>query len=823
LFVAKASQAVKIASPSVPSATRACWPAAPPIASIKAPKGGSYRDGGLPGIGLKGGRVRVDGAVARLQSGTVTSNLLGRTDGGTLMATNGQITVSNVEPSQPAVLVVNDREDQRVAIRVMLAPLGLVVVEADSGRAALDALLRQPFALILMDVRMPVMDGYETARLIRQRDQTITTPIMFVTAHGRVDAEILNAYASGAADFIFTPVVADVLRAKVSVWVELFAQSQELQRRSQELQRRSQELQLTLESITELNQALRDSEAGTQAVLDNVADGILTTGETGLIESFNRSAQALFGYSEDEAVGQPLAFVIAPAHQAAFSELVMTARPLSPLTAKQDATTETLGSRQDGSTFAMEVEHGELTVGDRTRTLAFVRDISARKAYTESLADQALHDGLTGLANRALFGVQLVQALASAKRTGEPRAVLVIDLDGFKQVNDTLGHDQGDSLLKQVGERLAAALRETDTIARLGGDEFAILPADATDLPAAAAVAWKIHQTCATGFAVGDEVVHVSASIGIALYPDHGRTTDQLLSRADAAMYLAKKSGDGYAVFDAAHETETARQLALVVDLRQCIARDELIIHYQPKIDLRTREISGVEALLRWKHPVHGLLAPASFMPDVERSEMIAPVTRWVLNEALKQQRLWRDEGIDLTMAVNISARSLHPSSKLPETVAELTKAWDTPPDRLILELTEGALIESGAPNILTRLHDMGEKLAIDDFGTGYSSLAYLQRLPVDEIKIDRSFVTSLATASDDEVIVRSTIDLAHNLSMTVVAEGVEDENVLKMLAEQECDAAQGYFFARPFPAQKLTTWLTESPHAARVGAPLVR
>ncbi|HEY4975045.1 MAG TPA: response regulator, partial [Steroidobacteraceae bacterium] len=267
------------------------------------------------------------------------------------MATNGQIAVSNVQPSQPAVLVVNDRQDQRVAARAMLAPLGLVVVEADSGRAALVALLRQPFALILMDVRMPVMDGYETARLIRQRYQMITTPIMFVTAHGRVDAEILNAYASGAVDFIFTPVVADVLRAKVSVWVELFAQSQELQRRSQELQRRSQELQLTLESITELNQALRDSEAGTQAVLDNVADGILTTGETGLIESFNRSAQALFGYSEDEAVGQPLAFVIAPAHQAAFSELVMTARPLSPLTAKQDATTETLGSRQDGSTF----------------------------------------------------------------------------------------------------------------------------------------------------------------------------------------------------------------------------------------------------------------------------------------------------------------------------------------------------------------------------------------------------------------------------------------------------------------------------------------
>jgi diguanylate cyclase (GGDEF)-like protein len=481
--------------------------------------------------------------------------------------------------------------------------------------------------------------------------------------------------------------------------------------------------------------------------------------------------------------------------------------------------TETLGSRQDGSTFAMEVEHGELKLGDRRRTLAFVRDISERKAYTEGLEHQALHDGLTGLANRTLFGVHVLQALASAKRTGEQRAVMVMDLDGFKQVNDTLGHDHGDSVLKQVAKRLLDALRDVDTVARLGGDEFAILPGDATDVAAAAAVAWKIQQTCTAGFVVGDEVVHVSASIGIALFPEHGKTTPELLRRADAAMYVAKKSGGGHAVFDVAQETQAAQQLALLVDLRDCIARDQLVLHYQPKIDLVTRKLSGVEALLRWRHPVHGLLAPASFMDEVERTELITPVTRWVLDEALHQQRTWRDEGIDLTMAVNISAHSLRSSSDLPDTVAELTETWRTAPDRLVLELTEGALIEAAAPEILTRLHDMGERLAIDDFGTGYSSLAYLQRLPVDEIKIDRSFVTTLATTSDDEVIVHSTIDLAHNLSMTVVAEGVEDENVLKMLAEHDCDAAQGYFFARPCAAEELTTWLTDSPYGTPAGA----
>jgi diguanylate cyclase (GGDEF)-like protein/PAS domain S-box-containing protein len=726
------------------------------------------------------------------------------------MADSGPVDAAGVERPPPAVLVVNDRYGQRIATRAMLAPLGLVVVEADSGRAALRAVLRQSFALILMDVRMPTMDGYETAGLIRQRKQTSRTPIMFVTAHAREDHEMLAAYASGAVDFIFTPIVPDVLRAKVSVFVDLFLQSQELHLQSRELQR-------SLESIITLNAALRDSEASTQAVLDNVADGILTTGETGVIESFNRSAQALFGYREDEAIGQPLAFVIAPAHRAEFCELVTTSRGLLTETGTQAETTETLGCRQDGSTFAMEVEHGELKLGDRKLTLAFVRDVSERKAYTEGLEHQALHDGLTGLANRALFGEHVLQALASANRKGEPRAVLVIDLNGFKQINDTLGHDQGDDLLKQIGERLVAALRETDTIARLGGDEFAILPGGATDLAGAAALAWKIEQTCKPGFVLEDEVVHVSASIGIALFPDHGTTTAELLRCADAAMYVAKRSGSGHAVFDSLQEKQTAHQLGLLVDLRDCIDRDELVLHYQPKINLGTGKISGVEALVRWRHPVHGLLSPDSFMAEVERTQLIVPVTRWILNAALQQQRIWREQGIDLTMAVNISARSLSPGSELPDTIAKLTETWDTAPDQLILEFTEGALTEAAAPDILTRLHDMGERLAIDDFGTGYSSLAYLQRLPVDEIKIDRSFVTRLATTSDDEVIVRSTIHLAHNLSLTVVAEGVEDENVLKMLAEQECDAAQGYFFGRPCSAEELTRWLTESPYGAPV------
>jgi diguanylate cyclase (GGDEF)-like protein/PAS domain S-box-containing protein len=715
------------------------------------------------------------------------------------MVPDGRVDGVGVAWPPPAILLVNDDEIQRFALGSMLASLGVLVVEADSGPAALSAVSRRSFALILMDVRMPGMDGYETAALIRQRRESTRTPIIFVTAFGREDTETIAAYRSGAVDFIFTPVVPEVLRAKVSVFVDLFVQAAELQR--------------SLNAITALNAALRDSAASTQAVLDGVVDGIVTIGPGGLIEAFNPSARALFGYREQDVIGQPLTLVIAPEHRDEFDDSVSAPWGQPSVSAAAFGVAETLGYRRDGSTFAMELERGEMKLAARSVTLVFVRDISERKAYTESLEHQALHDALTGLANRTLFEGHVDQALALAHRTDESRAVLIMDLDGFKQVNDTLGHDPGDRLLKQVAARLVTALREPDMIARLGGDEFAILPAEAADLAAAAAVALKIRRTCKPAFVVDGQSVRVSASIGIALFPEHGSTTAELLRRADAAMYLAKRSGRGHAVFDAEHETHSARQLALLTDLRQCITRDQLVLHYQPKIDLDTREIFGVEALLRWQHPDRGLLLPASFMPEIERTELIEPVTRWLLHEALRQQQTWLDQGIDLTMAINISAPSLTTGSSLPDIVAELTTTWGTAPGRLTLELTEGALIDTAAPEVLERLHNMGEQLSIDDYGTGYSSLAHLQRLPVDEIKIDKSFITHLSPASDDEVIVRSTVELAHNLGLSVVAEGVENQTAMDLLLGYECDSVQGYFFSRPCPAEQLTNWLTESPY----------
>ena len=365
---------------------------------------------------------------------------------------------------------------------------------------------------------------------------------------------------------------------------------------------------------------------------------------------------------------------------------------------------------------------------------------------------------------------------------------------------------------------MSGTLRDGDTVARLEGDEFGVLPAGESDIESAAATAWKLREAFAHPFHVAGHVIATQASIGIAFFPQHGRAATDLLRRADVALRQAKSTGSGLAVFVSDPEDHTERRLILLSELRDGIPRGELVLHYQPKVELRSElRTVGVEALVRWQHPTRGLLMPGDFMPEADRSALIEPLTRWVLDAALRQQSVWNEAGLDMTMAVNISALSLTSGSDLPDTVAKLTAAWGIAPGNLILELTESALITAEAPDVLQLLHEMGERLAIDDFGTGHSSLVYLQRLPLDELKVDRSFVTNLATVAGDAVIARSTIDLAHNLGLSVVAEGVEDRAALEQLLEYGCDCAQGYLFSRPLPAAELTEWLSESPHGMSV------
>jgi diguanylate cyclase (GGDEF)-like protein/PAS domain S-box-containing protein len=696
--------------------------------------------------------------------------------------------------SSAAILLVDDNPAKRLSIAAALSPLALRIVEADSGEAALHAVLRRTYAVILMDVQMPIMDGYETAKLIRMRSESEHTPIIFITAHDRDEAQIPMAYDSGAVDFIFGTIVPDVLRAKVSIFTELFLKSQALED--------------SLRDVTVISDRFRDSEARTRAVLENVADGIVTVSDEGVIESFNRAASGLFGYSEQEAVGKSFSTMVAAKYPGQFPDQQF-------LTEQQrhGRSAKSTGRRKDGSTFPMDLELSDVQLGTRKIHIGCLRDISERQTYTETLQYRALHDDLTDLPNRVLFGDRVNHAIQVALRADEPLALLVMDLNEFKQVNDTLGHQQGDVLLKLVAERLVGCLRDGDTIARLGGDEFGILPLGATDLAGAATVAWKIQQALEEPFHVEDHAVDVKASIGMTLVPEHGDNIDDLLRRADLAMYDAKRSGSGYALFAVEQEEAPARRLALLSDLRHCIENDELVLHYQPKIDLKTGETIGVEALIRWNHPSGEMLMPGAFMPEVEQNELMIPITEWVINEALNTLRAWRDDGYDLTMAVNLGARCLADGAGLFEIVDRLTETWGIPPEKVTFELTEGALIDTAVPGLLEQLQEMDERLSIDDFGTGYSSLVYLQRLPVVEIKADKSFVTMLSSVAEDAVIVRSIIDLAHNLSLDVVAEGVEDEDTMKMLIGFGCDAAQGYYFSRPVPKDDLAEWLETSPH----------
>ena len=421
---------------------------------------------------------------------------------------------------------------------------------------------------------------------------------------------------------------------------------------------------------------------------------------------------------------------------------------------------------------------------------------------------QALHDALTGLPNRDLFADRLGQALRTADRELQPAALLLLDLDRFKDVNDTLGHHHGDQLLCEVGGRLRGALRQVDTVARLGGDEFAVLVPGA-DADGAAAVADKLRTALQSPLTLDGVMLDVDASIGIAVYPDHGDDTTELLRHADVAMYAAKHAHAGFMVYDPTVDQHSPRRLALLGGLRRALERDELLLHYQPKADVQSGRVLGAEALVRWQHPEHGLLGPDEFIPLAERTGLIHPLTRWVLEAALRQAAAWHRAGHRLSVAVNVSTRCLLDRG-LPDEVAELLAAWEVPAGSLVLEVTESAVMAdpSRALDVLGRLHAMGVRLALDDFGTGYSSMAYLKALPVDELKVDRSFVGEMVTSPSDSMIVRSTIDLGHNLGLRVVAEGVESQDAWRQLEALGCDTAQGYYLGRPMPAADLEHWL---------------
>jgi diguanylate cyclase (GGDEF)-like protein len=433
------------------------------------------------------------------------------------------------------------------------------------------------------------------------------------------------------------------------------------------------------------------------------------------------------------------------------------------------------------------------------------REIAAQAADNRH---QALHDALTGLPNRTLLGDRFAQALRADVRSATVSGLLLIDLDRFKEVNDTFGHHYGDELLNQVGPRLRTALREADTVARLGGDEFAVLLPDVGSLDEAVAVAGRLRAVLEAPFRVEGVDLDVEASVGVVVSGQHGTDGTTLLQRADIAMYVAKSQSLGVVAYNPDDDGHSPARLALLGDLRRGLERGELVLHYQPKISVSTGDVVGAEALVRWQHPERGLVCPDDFIPMAERTGLIGPLTRRVLDLALGQARTWVDAGRPLTVSVNLSARNLLDEA-LPDMVAELLAAHRIPAALLELEVTESALMiePARAQRLLEQLSAMGVRISLDDFGAGYTSLGQLKTLPISELKIDRSFVLAMTDDTSDALIVRSVIDLGHNLGLTIVAEGVETQQALAALTGFGCDVAQGYHLSRPTSVEVFDAW----------------
>jgi len=445
-----------------------------------------------------------------------------------------------------------------------------------------------------------------------------------------------------------------------------------------------------------------------------------------------------------------------------------------------------------------------------------------RERARRALEHQATYDSLTDLPNRVLLRDRLAEAIGAARRTRTSVALLLMDLDNFKEINDSFGHQAGDAILGQVGPRLQDQLRRDDTVARLGGDEFAVL-LPGVGLADAVRVAGAILQALEHPVTVEGQLVDVHASIGIAAFPQHGVAAEELLQRADVAMYVAKRSGNSYSVYSAEQDPYDAKRVVLMADLRQALERRELLIYYQPKVNLTSGRLVGLEALVRWDHPERGWVPPGEFIPLAERTGLIKRVTTYVLEQVLQDLRAWERQKMAVPVAINLSMRNLLD----PVFADELTQRLQSvgvDPTLVQLEITETAVMAEPARVLQTmaRLHQLGVRFAIDDFGTGYSSLAYLQRLHVQEIKIDRSFIAQMTTDPGSVSIVRATIDLGHSLGLEVVAEGVEDEETYRLLLACRCETAQGYLISRPLPAEEVERWLRhpvwhpETPRGAK-------
>ena len=688
-------------------------------------------------------------------------------------------------PTAKILIVDNDARNRKL-LQAMLDPAGYLTLTAESGEAALQQVAQCAPDLILLDVMMPGLSGYEVAGRLKNNPTTANIPIIMVTALIDRDARLAGLKA-GAEDFLTKPVERAELWLRVRNLLRLKAYADLLHDQGTLLEQQVQARTVDLQRF--------------RKAMDATADGIMLISRTTLrFLEVNATACAMFGYSAEEFQS------IGPLELGADREVGLA---YDHLIAGQSANAlvETDLVRKDGSTFPAEVHRQALQSGADWTIVAIVRDITERKQAQARLHHLAHYDPLTGLPNRSLFYQTLQGTLTQAAENAWSVAVLFVDLDHFKDINDTMGHPCGDALLLQFGNRISQCVRLRDTVGRLGGDEFAVILVLKQDPLGATLVANKIKAVLRSPFLLDAHEVVVTASIGITIYPDDAEDPDTLIKYADTAMYRAKQAGrDTFRFFTAQMNIEVLARLDLETALRKALEHDEFVLHYQPKIDIASGMVTGVEALLRWQRPGFGLIAPGAFITVLEETGMILAVGRWVIATACRQIRSWLDSSIGaLQISVNVAGRQFIDG----EVAAEVRAVLDEhriPPALLELELTESSLMADTERTIacMRELKACGVAISIDDFGTGFSSLAYLCRFPIDKLKIDIAFVRHIVTNPDDATIVRTIIQMAHSLKLSVIAEGVETAAQLAYLREHQCDQIQGYFFSPPLPVDLL-------------------
>jgi diguanylate cyclase (GGDEF)-like protein/PAS domain S-box-containing protein len=710
----------------------------------------------------------------------------------------------------PAViLIVDDESANRRLLQVLLRPKGYVTRTATGGREALACIAADRPDLILLDVMMPGLDGRAVASAVKADPATRNIPIIMVTAQGDREAR-LAALDAGAEDFLTKPVDRAELWLRVRNLLRLKTLSDLLEHH-----------QATLEAEVRARTAdLRERTADLQrfrTAMDATDDAITLVNRTTMrFIEVNTTASQMMGYSREELLERGPMDVLSASRDylEALYDVIISA---------EGGRTESLEMviRKDGSTFPAEVHRHAQSSEAGWIIVGVLRDITERTEAQSRLQHMAHFDALTGLLNRTLFHETLTTTLVQASGLGQAVAVLFMDLDYFKNVNDTYGHAIGDELLIQVGNRLIGCARARDTVGRLGGDKFALIlmmPQGQHD--AAAVMAKKIQSALLEPFCLGGHEMTITASIGITLHPDDATDTVTLLKYADTAMYQAKQAGrDAFQFFTSAMNLEVWRRLELETALRQAVKNGEFVLHYQPQVDLTNGHVVGLEALLRWNRPGYGLVPPSEFIYALEECGLIVEVGRWVIAAACEQIRDWIRSGIDpVQVAVNVSPRQFLKGDLQGDVLLALD-TFEVPAHLLELELTE-TLLMTGTDFTITALRNLkavGVQISIDDFGTGYSSLAYLRRFPIDKVKIDLGFIHEITHSSDAAAIALAIIQMGHSLNLEVIAEGVETASQLAYLRRHQCDQIQGYYFSPPLAAPALEQLLLSG---TRLSAP---